>query len=295
MTLVPQLPKKVQYLLDFSFPIIDKVYKRKPFVGGRIGYDKKLLFTWLLVKKVTNWDYRTISEMAGVSHPTLIRANKLFLEKDIYKKVMKKLVKEARKTGILYGEKVAIDSSFVKTFSKKRELGSEEWNGHKESYGFKVHVLIDAETQIPIFHAITNGLAHDSTMAIPLLKQGKEMLEDVAYVLGDKGYDSDAIVRYIAKELHAKAAIPINKRRRGRNYNWEGAWRNFRQKAEGRTLKKSIYNKRVSVERLFSSLKRTYHLGKEEMRGILNFAKNCYLSLIAYLLKKLWIMGITKI
>lgn len=51
------------------------------------GIDKELLFIWLLIKKVTNWDYRTIASMAGVSHPTLIRANNLFMRKGIYQKV----------------------------------------------------------------------------------------------------------------------------------------------------------------------------------------------------------------
>jgi len=46
---------------------------------------------------------------------------------------------------------------------------------------------------------------------------------------------------------------------------------------------------------MFSTLKRVYHLGHEEMRGILNFAKNVYLALISYMLKRFWIVGITQI
>ena len=91
MILVSQMPQKVQYLLHFSFPLVKKLCGKslsEKFVGGRNGYDKEILFGWLLVKKVTNWDYRTIASMAGVSHPTLIRANDLFLSKHLYEKVM---------------------------------------------------------------------------------------------------------------------------------------------------------------------------------------------------------------
>jgi Transposase DDE domain len=288
MLLVPKMPQKVQFVLRHSFPLITKLCQKtqaEAFVGGRPGYDKEMLFGWLLVKKVTNWDYRTIASMAGVSHPTLMRANELFLRKGIYQKVFVDLVKRAYKKGLIAGKYVAMDSSFVHTFSSKGELGSEGWNEYKEGYGFKLHLLIDCETKFPLALIITNGLANDMTLAIPLLKKARYWLKECGYVLADKGYDWGDIVNWIVKKLHAKAGIPIKKVRRGKNYTWEGAWRNFQYKAKGRTLKKSIYKKRTAVERVFSVLKRTYHLGKEETRGILNFAKNVYLALICYMLK----------
>lgn len=288
MLLVPQMPKKVQYLLQFSFPLVKKLTektKAEKFIGGRKGYDKETLFSWLLIKKVTNWDYRTIASMAGVSHPTLIRANDLFLKRYIYEKIFTHLVKQAYKQGLIKGTFVAMDSSFVHTFSKHGELGSEGWNEFKKGYGFKLHLLIDAETKFPIALCITNGLAADCTLAIPLLKKARAWLKKTGYVLADKGYDDGDIVNWIVKELTAKAAIPIKKHKRGKNYSWEGTWRNFQQKAKGRSIKRSIYNRRTSIERSFSVLKRTFHLGKEETRGILNFAKNTYLALICYMLK----------
>ena len=289
MLLVPKLPEKVQFVLNFSFPLVSNMCRKTTtelFVGGRKGFDKEMLFGWLLVKKVTNWDYRTIASMAGVSHPTLIRANELFLRKGVYQKLFVDLVKQAYKKGLIKGKFVAMDSSFVHTFSKRGEVGSEGWNGFKEAYGFKLHLLIDCETKFPIALIVTNGLANDGTLAIPLLKKARSWLRKTGYVLADKGYDDGDIVNWIVKALHAKAGIPIKKiGRRGKNYTWEGAWRNFQLKAKGRSLKKSIYKRRTAVERVFSVLKRTYHLGKEETRGILNFAKNVYLALICYMLK----------
>lgn len=262
------------------------------FVGGRKGYDKERLFFWLLVKKIMHWDYRTIAKMAGVSHPTLIRANDLFLRKRIYEKVFTHLVKQAYRKGLIKAKKVALDSSFVHTFSKHGELGSEGWNDFKKAYGFKLHLLIDCETKFPISLSITNGLAADVTLAIAVLKKARPYLKKTAYVLGDKGYDDADLVNWIVKELRAKAGIPIRRTKRGKNYTWEGAWRWFQLKAKGRTLKKSIYRWRSAIERVFSVIKRTYHLGKEETRGILNFAKNVYLALISYMLKQLWIAGL---
>lgn len=288
MTIIPRLPAKVQYLLNFSFPLVKKLSgksMKEQFVGGRKGYDKELLFCWLLIKKIMNWDYRTIASMANVSHPTLIRANHLFLKRGIYQKVFVDLVKKAYRKGLIHGKYVALDSSFVHTFSKQGEVGSEGWNEFKEGYGFKLHLLIDCETQFPIALCITNGLAADCTLAIPLFKKARSWLKRCGYVVADKGYDSDDIVRWIVKMLHAKAGIPIRKVNRGKNYTWKASTRNFQLKARGRSLKKSIYNRRSAIERVFALLKRVYHLGKEETRGIVNFAKNVYLSLICYTLK----------
>lgn len=296
MLLVPQMPQKAQYLQQFSFPEVKKLCQKtlaEQFIGGRPGYEKEALFAWLLVKRITNWDYRTIASMAQVSASTLCRANTYFLQKGIYQDIFVSLVKKAYKRGLIKGKYVAMDSSFVHTFSKRGEIGSEGWNEFKKGYGFKLHLLIDCETQFPMSLLITNGIANDMTVAVPLLKKARHWLRRTDYVLADKGYDWADIVNWIVKKVHAKAGIPIRKfPKRGKNYTWEGAWRNFQYKAKGRTLKKSIYNRRSAVERVFSLLKRTYHLGKEETRGIMNFAKNCYLSLICYMLKLFDIAGV---
>lgn len=288
MILVPKLPKKVQFVLNYSFPQIKQLCKKtkaQAFVGGRPGHDKETLFCWLLVKKVTNWDYRTIASMAGVSHPTLIRANDFFLKRRVYEKIFLSLISRAYKQGLIAAKFVALDSSFVHTFSSRGEIGSEGWNEHKQGYGFKLHLLIDCETKFPIALIVTNGLANDGTLAIPLLKRARSWLRKTGYVLADKGYDDGDIVDWIVKSLHAKAGIPIKKKYKGKKGDKGGNFRYWQLKAKGRSIKKSIYKRRTAVERVFSVIKRTYHLGKEETRGILNFAKNVYLSLICYMLK----------
>ncbi len=297
MTFVPKMPTKVQYLLDFSYPQIAILCPRKPFIGGRIGHKLELLFLLLLIKKVTNWSYRDIASMAGISHSTLVRANEKFLRRKVYERFFVHLVKVAYKKGLIKGKCVAMDSSFVQTFSKKQAVGSENWNGFKKAYGFKLHLLIDTETKMPIALIIGNGIAHDSTVAVPLLKKARAWLRKVGYVLADKGYDDGDIVSWITKELQAKAGIPMRKKSKlaKEKKNRYGNIVNWQLKATGRTFKKSIYQRRTEVERSFSSLKRVYHLGKEEMRGILNFAKNAYLALISHMLKLFWTAGVTKL
>lgn len=288
MEFVPQWPKKVQALLCHDFAEIDRGCEKSEterFVGGRKGYRKSFLFKLLLVKQVMNWSLRVTSEMGGISHSTLVRAHDYFLRKRVYERYFERLVRKGRQEKLFTGMHVALDSSFVHTFSKHGEVGSEGWNEYKKGYGFKLHLLVDTKTQFPLSLIVTNGNAHDGTLAIPLLKKAKTHLRDTQYVLADKAYDDQEIVTWINQSLKAKAGIPMKKRVRGKNYSWLGAWRHFQIRAKGRSIKRSIYQRRTAVERVFSSLKRSLHLGYDETRGILSFAKNVYLSLICYALK----------
>lgn len=293
MSSISRFPKKVQLILDCSFPLIDQLSPRKGFIGGRIGYPKSLVFQWLLVKKVTNWAYRTLAELSGISHQTFIRRNQDFLDHHVYQQFFQHLVSEAVKHGFIRGVKVALDSSFVPTYTSKREIGSEGWNGFKKSFGFKLHALIDVQTRFPIALIITNGLAADCTLAIPLLKKAKRYLKKKGYVLADKGYDDTDIVNWIVKMLKSKAGIPMRKKSklaRGKK-NRYGNLLNWKMKAAGRTFKKSIYKLRTEVERFFSQIKHSYFLGKEFQRGIEAFTKNAYLALISFCLTRFYGVG----
>lgn len=287
------LPKKVKWILELSFPLINKIYPRETFIGGRIGYPKEEIFKWLLVKKVTNWDYRTIEDLAKISHQTFIRRNQQFEKKNIYQKFFQYLVRQAVKKGLIQGEKVALDSSFIKTYSGKEEPGSLGFNGYKKAFGFKLHTLIDVKTKFPIALIITNGLTSDYPIAIPLLKKAKPYLKKQGYVLADKGYDDTSIVAWIMNFLKRKAGIPMRKKSKlakGKP-NRYGNLLNWRLKAVGRTFKKSILKLRTEIERFFSSLKRKFFLGKELTRGIQAFTRNCYLSLISYALNQFYLVG----
>ena len=47
---ISHFPSKVKLLLELEYPLIEKLLPRKGFIGGRIGYNKGVVFKWLLVK-----------------------------------------------------------------------------------------------------------------------------------------------------------------------------------------------------------------------------------------------------
>lgn len=171
-----------------------------------------------------------------------------------------------------------MDGSFVQTYSKRAEKGSAYW-GKAEAHGFKLHALVDANTEAPIALVVTNGKTHDSRLLVPLCEKLSSYKLNPLYVIADKAYDSDDLVAFITKKLGSLASIPIRNKHKQAPLNLE-------TKSSGRTPDKVIYKKRTSVERVFSYLKERFNLGKEKTRGVTNFTINVFLSAICLLLEK---------
>ena len=70
-----------------------------------------------------------------------------------------------------------------------------------------MHVLADALGN-PLKFRLTSGAAGDNPQALPLL-DGVQAAE----VLADRGYDADATLAYIEREMGAVATIPPRKNR----------------------------------------------------------------------------------
>ena len=95
----------------------------------------------------------------------------------------------------------------------------------------KIHAIVDALGN-PLALSLTPGQAHDITQAVPLLDQ----VAPEAF-LGDKGYDSDALIKTL-EERSITPVIPPKANRR-----------------EPRKTDFALYRERNLVERFFCKLK----------------------------------------
>jgi len=276
MHILTHCPARVQYILKFSSPFLRRLVRKKKF--GRHGHDHSLVFKYLLVKQACSLTYRDLEEATGIDNSTFVKVRKSFQERGVYLKFFRYLVKRLVKLGHLKAEYVAIDGSFVQTYSKKSEEGSAYW-GKLEEHGFKLHALVDAASELPIALVVTDGKAHDSKLLIPLCKKLSSYHLKPNYIIADKAYDSDDLVSFITKKLSALASIPIRSKHKQVRLNLE-------TKSAGRSQDKAIYRRRTAVERIFSYLKGRFYLGKEKTRGITNFFINVFLSSICLLLEK---------
>jgi len=80
-------------------------------------------------------------------------------------------------------------------------------------WGYRNHVVIDVPTELPLFQRTLPADKSEISQAIFMLKTlQKENSFNIEAVTGDAIYDSEDILKFIVKELKAKAVIPRNPR-----------------------------------------------------------------------------------
>lgn len=124
--------------------------------------------------------------------------------------------------------------SALQRWGKRGDAEEEALGRSKGGYTTKIHALVDALGN-PIRICLTGGHRHDVTQAVKLL-EGWET-ERILRVLGDKGYDSDAIIVMI-EAMKAEAVIPPKANR-----------------VVQREYDKDFYKERHLVECFFNKLK----------------------------------------
>jgi transposase len=143
-----------------------------------------------------------------------------------------------------------LDSTIVRAHPCAAGYGNQEKEGLGRSHGgftSKIHTKVDALGN-PLKFIITSGQRSDFTKA-------EEVLEDVtgAFVLGDKGYDSDSF-RSKIKSQGCIAVIPGKSNRKVvLNYD------------------KHIYKERNLIERFFSKIKHFRRIFSRFDKSAINF------------------------
>ena len=146
------------------------------------------------------------------------------------------------------------------------------WDHIKKEYvyGYKIHVDVDANTELPITISVTKAGVHDSREFHRLYNRVKAYKTrfQTRFYLDDKAYDSSNI----RKILLYDEVTPIIKASKTRIKPRYPKW----------FLKK--YAKRVSVERFFSRLKEFLDLKKLGIYGKNNVLIHSYIIIIGMLL-----------
>ncbi len=178
--------------------------------------------------------------------------------------VMRQLVIQLRPMLPRFGEEVAVDSSMVKAYANpfNRSDGDAMWGVKKvvrgkpmAKYGYKLHVAVDANNDLPIAEIVTGANRGDSPM-LPELLQMAAAQAKVRVVIADAGYDAKKNY-YAAIKQKAIPIIAINPRRyRKKRRPLDNVMPIDRDSEEWTEL----YSKRASVERVFSRLKDLFGL-----------------------------------
>ena len=100
----------------------------------------------------------------------------------------------------------------VKTYKGTRKDGT-LWESVKRWFGFKLHLIVDADYEMPVDYKVTRASASDivvgRNMIAEMAENRPEILENAEYGLGDKGYDDTKLITTLWDEYGIKPIIDI--------------------------------------------------------------------------------------
>jgi len=143
-------------------------------------------------------------------------------------RIFQGLVEELSRELPGFGTRLAIDSKYVSSLARRKsqrenadgrseqdaDLGMKSYHGvHQDGtpwekvvkcFGFKLHLVVDAEYELPVAFQVTKASASDAVeghkLLDKLLDEQKEIVETCQYLSADKGYDDTKLITKLRSE-----------------------------------------------------------------------------------------------
>ena len=127
-------------------------------------------------------------------------------------KAINSLARRQSRRRVVDGRSEADADLGIKTYKGTRRDGS-VWEKVVKWFGFKLHLLVDADYELPVAYEVTRASANDLTT-------GKQMIRDLAdhrpqvparaeYLLGDKAYDDTDLITTLWDDHAIKPVVDI--------------------------------------------------------------------------------------
>ena len=233
--------------LDLS-PVVNSL--RNDSKKGPKGYDIKPIIRAFLAQRIENIPTRAalvrrlkkdpvLRYILGFgfygkvpSEATLSRYFNKLAQSGSLELVFEDLIKKAYELDIIDPETIAIDASKLNCYERakpktkidKDNPNTPDWgsklDSHKNKmvwFGWKVHLAVDAESELPLAISLTPANESDGDRALPLVAKASELLTDIKcehpnFWAMDSAYDRKTIYEDILFDYNAQAIIPINPR-----------------------------------------------------------------------------------
>ena len=157
-----------------------------------------------------------------LDHTTMCRLfNSGQLSEDVLEDILRTMVGELQGMGVITGRFLVVDATHTLAWyntsrdTDKHPLPGAAWGQHQGSFfGYKIHLLIDAESELPVAARLTPGNDYDSPHLMPLVNDFNQRydVEEVMAVLADGAYDAEDLRKGVEKELTCQLLSPINPR-----------------------------------------------------------------------------------
>jgi transposase len=188
----------------------------------------------------------------------------------IFEQLFHRIVQQLLTHGFLSRHNIAIDGSLLKG-NLEDEQAAWGWDHIKKChvYGYKIHVIVDTKTELPLAIHLTKANMHDSQAFTSLYSavRSYDSRFHIVSCMADKAYDSSKI----RKTLLNDQVQPIIKAAKTKIKPHYPVW--FMER----------YRERTSVERFFSRLKRYLDLKRMQINGMTQVKLFSYLISIGML------------
>lgn len=190
-----------------------------------------------------------------------------------FERLFEELARRLVKAGVVKGRWIVVDSSAVHAYfhgDPDARWGYADVD--KPFFGYKLHIIVDSNSELPIAFRVTAGNVHDSQEYLNLLDDIEEA--DPKHAYGDAAYDSEAL-REASLNLHG---VELH------------TTRNPRRKGGKARSSKTLKRMKSIVERVFSRLKL---LGFKDLKvkGFTSIAIHFLLALVTMLVVALSATG----
>jgi len=281
---------------------------------GRAGRPEKPMgiFKALIVKRLQQipserelcrrlWKDDNLRELCDIEaeqnpyHPSQLSRFKKRVGTRRLQRIMNKLLKELLKRGVINGETVVLDATFVKAYSRRdlheNSRGKSDpearvgRNGKTYELGYKLHIAADAKSELPLAVIAAPANDNEKKHAPALFRKALKATEQrTKTVVADSQFSS----RKLREQLSAqgvKTVIPYPANQSKEKKTLLRVDRYFR--THGPAGERQTYAKRSVIERVNSRLKEQLCLERHRTRGLERITIHALLCIIAMLLNAL--------
>jgi len=205
---------------------------------------------------------------------------------------METTLDKLRNTGVVKGDIIACDATFIKAYSKRDPKDdSRGYSDHEAKVGragrgyqlgYKLHLAVDAISELPLAILAAPANENEKKHAPKLLEKAvKASKGKIKVFVADSQYSSRKLRKHISGH-GIKPVIPYPSNQKPAEAEHLRVDKSFR--AHGSERLKKLYAYKASAERVISRLKQHLSLENHKVRGLRNILTHALLCIIAMLL-----------
>jgi IS5 family transposase len=206
--------------------------------------------------------------------------------------IMETIVDRLRDAGVVKGEIVVCDATFIKACSKRDPMDDSRGYSDPDArvgraektyrLGYKLHLAVDADSELPLAVITAPANENEKKHAPKLLdKAVKASNSRTKILVADSQYSSRRLRKNMA-DHGIKPVIPYPSNQKPAEAEFLRVDKQFR--THGPEWMKRLYRHKASAERAISRLKEHLSLENHKVKGLRNILTHALLCIIAMLL-----------